>query len=146
MSTLFEKKAKTYHSIPNYIKAVKYENGMENGWVVEFFGEDNDFGFDFKIFNSKGEATKYYELNSLQHVRIMRNGEEDVIQYEVEYNEPKPCLWHNETRRIVDFDHEWEEQVYDILEEDSWIIQWEGLEGFSIYSDGFMKSDWVLNN
>ena len=146
MNTLFEEKSKTYSSKPNYIRAVKYEKGMENGWVIEFFSkEDNDFGFDFKIFNSEDEAIEYYKLKPLQFVPIMRNGEEDIIEYEVEYNEPKPCLWHNRTRRIVDFDHEWEEQRYEILEEGTWIIQWEGLEGFSIYSDEFMKSDWVLN-
>ena len=143
MNTLFEEKSKTYHSRPNYIKAVKYEKGMENGWVIEFFGEDNGFGFDFKIFNSEDEAIEYYRLKPLQCVTIAKG---KIIEYEVEYNEPKPCLWHNRTRRIEDFDHEWEEQVYDILEEDSWIIQWKGLDGFSIYSDSFMKSDWVLNN
>jgi len=146
MTTLFEEKAKTYHSRPNYIKAAKYEKGMENGWVIEFFGEDNGFGFDFKIFNSEEEAFEYYRSKPLQNVTTINNGKENVIEYEVEYNEPKPCLWHNETRRIVDFNHEWEEQVYGILEEDNWIIQWEGLDGFSIYSDEFMKSDWVLNN
>ena len=144
MSTLFERKAKIYNSKPNYIKAAKYEKGMENGWVVEFFSkEDNDFGFDFKIFNLEDEAIKYYNLKPLQYVTMAKD---KIMEYEVEYNEPKPCLWRNQTRRIEDFDHEWEEQVYNILEEDSWIIQWEGLEGFSIYSDDFMKSDWILNN
>jgi len=147
MNKMFEEKAKTYHSRPNYIKAAKYEKGMENGWIVEFFSkEDNDFGFDFKIFDSEDEAIEYYKLKPLQYVPIMRNGEENTIEYEVEYNEPKPCLWHNRTRRIEDFDHEWVEQVYDILEEDNWIIRWEGLGGFSIYSDESMKSDWILDN
>jgi len=145
VNTLFEEKAKTYHSKPNYIKATKYEKGMENGWVVEFFGKDNDFGFNFKIFNSEDEAIEYYKLKPLQDVSIMRDGKEDIIQYEVEYSEPKPCLWHNETRKIEDFDHEWEELIYDILEENNWIVQWEGLEGFSIYCDESMKSDWILD-
>ena len=146
MTTLFEEKAKTYHSIPNFIKATKYEKGMENGWVIEFFSYDNGFGFDFKIFDSEDEAIEYYKLKPLQYITTINSGKENIVEYEVEYNEPKPCLWHNQTRKMTDFDYEWEELVYDILEEDSWIIRWEGLDGFSIYSDGFMKSDWILND
>jgi hypothetical protein len=145
MNTLFNKKAQSYYSKPINIKAAKYEKGMENGWIVEFFEDSNDFGYDFKIFDTEAEALKYYNQKPLQEVAIVRNGKSDIIHYQVEYNKPKPCLWHIETKSIDDFGYKWEEQVYEILEDNSWLIQFEGSNEFSVYDNDFIKSDWILN-
>lgn len=145
MNKLFNKKAQLYYSRPNYIKAAKYEKGMENGWIIEFNGDDNDYGCGFKIFDTEEKALKYYNQKPLQEIIIMDNGKSNIVKYKVEYNEPKPCLWHIEKKSIDDFEYEWKEQIYDILDNNSWIIQWEGRNEFSIYSDDFMKSEWILN-
>jgi hypothetical protein len=145
MSNLFNEKAKQYKSRPNHISAAKYEKGMENGWVIEFYGLDNDFGYSFKIFDTEEEANVYYNLKPLQEEKIVSNGKETTIQYEVEYENPKPCIWHIEKREIVDFGHSWDEQVYEVIENDNWIVQWEGNGELEIYNDDYMKSDWELD-
>jgi hypothetical protein len=141
---LFESKSKKYRSKPNFIKAAKYEKGMENGWVIEFCGEDFG-GYDFKIFNTEEDAMEYYTMKPLHEVKFISNGLEIVKKYNVEYELPKPCLWHIETKKVADFDYSWEEQVYDIIEPDSWIMQWEGVDGLGIYNESYINSDWELD-
>ena len=45
----------TYRSKPHTVKAVKYEEGMEDGWVIQIDGN----GYVQKIFKSKKKADKY---------------------------------------------------------------------------------------
>ena len=54
----------TYHSKPHTIKAVKYEEGMEDGWVIQIDGH----GYVQKIFKSKKKANKYIKKHSDENV------------------------------------------------------------------------------
>lgn len=145
---LFNKKASRFRSKPNYIKAAKYEKGMENGWylswnvvgLVVFHNDEIDESFDmsdYELFDTEEEAFEYIK----NHPITIDNG----IEYANKFDDPKPCLKWTE-KVTVEGDWVWDNEKYELLEEDSWLIQWEGLdvEEISIYSDSFMKSDWDL--
>lgn len=143
MMSIFEEKAKRFHTKPDYIWAAKYEKGMENGWVIEFYNKgEEDTGNHFIIFGTENEAIEHYKNKPIYEETVSRNDEEFIVQYDVEYYEPKPCLWHNRKHVISDFGYEWEEQEYEIIEENDWIIKWEGSSNLGVYHDGFMKIEW----
>lgn len=123
MKKLFYLKCSEYKEKPiENIKACEYEEGMEDGWVVEFCGEE--FGFGFEIFDTKEDAIKYYNSQPQQTVNKIIEDKANEIKYTVDYYNPQPCLWHYETKEVADFGHSWNEKVYETIYEDDWLVDY----------------------
>ena len=140
MNELFNEKWQTYQSKPTYIKACKYEEGMENGWII--FIDSEEFGSDEIIFNSKDEAYQYYLTKPIQKIVNCKTNKEE--EYIVDYTEPVPCIWRTETRKEESFGTEWEEKYFELIESDSWIVDYGG--GYiSVYSEDYLKKEYILS-
>lgn len=134
LNDIFKQNAKVYQTKP--VKATKYKQGMENGWMIYISNIPyNPDGIPthagVKFFETKEDAMRYVEDNKPEYINI--NGE--LVECEVEYDLLRPVmcrkLAEGEERRGVDFAlGEYvlvsdEQRYYDffILEDDTWIIQ-----------------------
>lgn len=130
---LFGQKAKVYQTRP--VRAMKYQSGMENGWMLYMSNKPfNNTGIHshdgVKFFDTREEGMKYVEANKPEYIMI--DGE--MVECEVEYSLLKPVMYRKlaegEERLGVDFglgDYVLvsdEQRYYDfyILEENTWII------------------------
>lgn len=91
LNDIFEKKAKIYQSRP--VRAMKYEKGMETGFVVRFSNlpnkeEELNRNEGMKFFDTESEAWDYINSNPDQYISV--DGE--LVQVEVIYDKPQPIL------------------------------------------------------
>lgn len=91
LNELFEQKAKVYQSKP--VRAMKYEKGMETGFVVYFTNIEtkNIKAYThegMKFFDTEAEAWDYINSNPDQYINV--NGQ--LVQIDVAYEEPVPIL------------------------------------------------------
>lgn len=91
LNDIFEKKAKVYQSRP--VRAMKYEKGMETGFVVRFSNlpnkeEELNRNEGMKFFDTESEAWDYINSNPDQYINV--DGE--LVQVEVIYDKPQPIL------------------------------------------------------
>ena len=91
LNDIFEEKAKVYQSRP--IRAMKYEKGMETGFVVRFSNlpnkeEELNRNEGMKFFDTESEAWDYINSNPDQYINV--DGE--LVQVEVIYDKPQPIL------------------------------------------------------
>lgn len=134
LNDIFTQNAKEYQTRP--VKAMKYQPGMENGWML--YMSNKPFKTDdmpkshagIKFFNTKEEAMQYVENNEPQYINL--NGK--LIESEVEYDLLRPVMYRKytegEERLGVDMGIKGftfvsdESELYDfyILEENTWII------------------------
>lgn len=91
LNEIFEQKAKVYQTRP--VKAMKYEKGMETGFVVYFANiamknikASKHEGL--KFFDTEAEAWNYINSNPKQYINV--DGE--LVQMNVEYEAPLPVL------------------------------------------------------
>lgn len=134
LNEIFENNAKVYQTKP--VRAMKYQSGMENGWIIYMSSKtsddvDNPTYAGIKFFNTEEDAMRYIEVNEPQY--IMLNGE--LVECEVDYDLLRPVIYHKladgEQRTGIDFGikgHTFvsdESAMYDffILEDTTWIIQ-----------------------
>lgn len=134
LNDMFEQKAKVYQTRP--VRAMKYQEGMENGWMIymsnkPFKSNDIPVYAGIKFFDTKEDAMRYVEANEPQYA--MYNGE--LLECEVDYDLLRPVIYHKladgEQRTGMDFGikgHTFvsdESAMYDffILEDTTWIIQ-----------------------
>lgn len=88
---LFEQKAKVYQTRP--VRAMKYEKGMETGFVVRFSNlpnksENINRNEGMKFFDTEAEAWDYINTNPDQYINVNGN----LVQVEVIYDRPMPVL------------------------------------------------------
>ena len=91
LNELFEQKAKVYQTRP--VRAMKYEKGMETGFVVHFSNipkksEDINMHEGMKFFDTETEAREYINSSPEQYINV--DGE--LVQVDVEYEAPLPVL------------------------------------------------------
>ena len=91
LNDIFEEKAKVYQSRP--VRAMKYEKGMETGFVVRFSNlpnkeEELNRNEGMKFFDTESEAWDYINSNPDQYINV--DGE--LVQVEVIYDKPQPIL------------------------------------------------------
>lgn len=91
LNHLFDENAKVYQTKP--IMAMKYQPGIETGWVVYFSniptvtrGVNAHEGF--KFFDTEADAWEYINADNKQYIN--ENG--SLIQVDVEYEAPLPVL------------------------------------------------------
>lgn len=133
LNDVFTQNAKEYQTRP--VKAMKYQPGMENGWMLYMSNKPyNNTGIHchdgVKFFDTKEDGMRYVEANKPEYIMI--NGK--TVECEVEYSLLKPVMYRKlaegEERLGVDFglgDYVLvsdEQRYYDfyILEENTWII------------------------
>lgn len=134
LGRIFQQNAKEYYTRP--VKAMKYQSGAENGWMVYFSNTTNGesdimIHEGMKFFPTEVAAWEYIHNNKEQYV--MEAGER--IGMEVEYDSPVPVLY------TKDFDpnnkggllnwirsdgafvsNETDEYEFEVLEDGSWIV------------------------
>ena len=127
LNELFEQKAKVYQTRP--VRAMKYQEGMENGWMLYMSNKSNIYA-GIKFFDTKEEAMRYVEANNPEYININGKLIEDTVQYDF----IKPVMYRKyiegEKRLGVDMGIKGftfvsdESEIYDfyILEENTWII------------------------
>lgn len=91
LNEIFEQKARVYQTRP--VRAMKYEKGMETGFVVAFTNTPTkerkvNMHEGMKFFDTEAEAWDYINSNPEQYVNI--DGE--LVQVDVEYEAPLPVL------------------------------------------------------
>lgn len=91
LNEIFKQKAKVYQTRP--IKAMKYEKGMETGFVVYFtnIATKNIKAYThegMKFFDTEAEAWDYINSNPDQHINV----DGRLVQVDVEYEAPLPIL------------------------------------------------------
>lgn len=88
---LFEQKAKVYQTRP--VRAMKYEKGMETGFVVAFTNIPTkerkiNMHEGMKFFDTETEAWDYINSNPEQYINVKGK----LVQVDVEYEAPLPVL------------------------------------------------------
>lgn len=91
LNSIFEQNAKVYQTRP--LRAMKYQPGMETGWLVRFGNiakvrEDINRNEGMKFFDTEAEAWDYINSNPPQHIRI----DGKLVEVDVEYDKPQPVL------------------------------------------------------
>ncbi len=134
LNDIFQQNAKEYCTRP--VRALKYEPGLENGWMVYFTNiTTKERGVltheGMKFFPTESEAWEYINADEKQYVK--ENGK--LVEVKVSYDPPVPVLC------TKDFDpdnkgglesciegqyafisNETEEYEFEILENRSWIM------------------------
>lgn len=141
-NNLFNEKAKRFRSKPQYIKAAKYEEGMENGWYLsweivshQYYAAYSNY-YEEKLFDTKNEALNYIKTHPTTII--------DGISYINKFKKPLPCL----IKKIpvkVEGKICWEDDEYEILNENSWLVQWEGCNEIYVWSKETIEQDWILD-
>ena len=80
---------KEYQHRKTTVKAVKYQEGMEDAWIVEYESRTGDFQMVNKLFGTKEEARKYI-ASSTDEINKSRS---DFQQY-AEYIDFIPVILH----------------------------------------------------
>ena len=91
LNNVFEQNAKVYQTRP--VRAVKYQPGMETGFVVRFSNipnksEDLNRNEGMKFFDTEAEAWDYINSNPEQYINV----DGKLVQVEVKYDKPMPVL------------------------------------------------------
>ena len=91
LNDIFEQKAKVYQTKP--VRAMKYEKGMETGFVVYFtnIATENIKAYTYeamKFFDTEAEAKEYIKTNPDQHIKM----DGTLVQVDVKYEKPLPIL------------------------------------------------------
>ena len=137
LNDIFEQNAKVYQTRP--LKAMKYQKGMENGWMLymsnKLKSDDTPTSYPtsyagIKFFDTEEDAMRYVEANKPEYMNI--NGK--LVESNVEYDLLRPVMYRKytegEVRLGVDMGIKGftfvsdESEIYDffILEENTWII------------------------
>lgn len=91
LNDIFEQNAKVYQTRP--LRAIKYQKGMETGFVVHFtnIATENIKAYMYeamKFFDTEAEAWDYINSNPDQHIDV----DGQLVQVDVEYEAPLPIL------------------------------------------------------
>lgn len=115
---------KEYQHKQTMIKAVKYQEGMEDAWIVEYENRTGDFEIIYRLFVSKEEARKYI-AGSADEINKIRSDYQEYTEYidfipvilheisKEEYEESGGCFI------ISDGSNYYE---YEKIEDDCWLI------------------------
>lgn len=71
---------KEYQHRKTTVKAVKYQDGMEDGWIVEYENRTGDFEIINRLFVSKEEARKYI-TSSTDEINKIRSDFQEYTEY-----------------------------------------------------------------
>lgn len=134
MNELFNEKCQTYQTKPIYIKACKYEEGMEDGWYLVWECEDYIIDvcgdeeycycyYDNKTFNTKQEVLQY--INDNPYTIIEGN------QYKNTFSNIMPCLIKNGYN------------VPEIIEENDYLADY-GDGDLVLLSEKYINKDFIL--
>ena len=114
---------KEYQHRKTTVKAVKYQEGMEDAWMVEYENRTGDFQMINKLFGTKEEARKYISSSTDEINKIRSDFQEyteytdfiPVILHEIskeEYEESDGCY------TVTDGSNYYE---YEKIETDCWL-------------------------
>ena len=94
LSNVFQQNAKEYVTRP--VRAMKYQPGLENGWMVYFEGNPSNKGksshFGVKFFPTKDNAQSFIDADEKQYAIV--NGVR--VGMKVKCDEPLPVLYREE--------------------------------------------------
>lgn len=126
LNNVFMNQSKEYQSKP--VKAARYQQGMENGFMIYITGINEANRNDaMKFFDTKEEAESYIKENPKQY---MISDDGTKICASVKYDEPRPVIYH----RLLpneESDYKFPLEVKALLSDESNDCEWCGLSSDS---------------
>lgn len=156
MSNLFDKEARSYRS-KQKIRAIKYQKGMENGYILRFYEEECPSHLGAIICNSLEQASE--EMKKPTREKLCWKADNSFVP--VIYEQPVPIIithkYTDEENELLSEagyllftplldDNENDYAFSEITEENCWIVEDLLRGGISTESDEFMQEYEVLED